>query len=106
MRVVINHLTRMGAPRICVAGIDQTTDRHIRPTTPANDPITRSLLEEMGGPFGLGGVVDLGTVHPTPGRPESEDHRFATAATTAVGRLAAGDYLDLLDRLSEDDLES
>ena len=106
MRVVINHLTRMSAPRICVAGIEQTTDRHIRPTTPANDPITRSLLEEMGGPFGLGVVVDLGTVDPTPGLPESEDHRFATAAATVVGRLAAGDYLGLLDRLSEDDLES
>ena len=106
MRIVINHLTRMGAPRICVAGIDQTTEGHVRPTTPPSDPITRSLLEDHGGPFGLGAVVDLGSVRHTPSQPEAEDHQFSTVAATRVGRLDPGDYLELLERVCADDLES
>jgi hypothetical protein len=96
----------MRAPRICVAGIDVATDRHVRPTTPATDPITRNLLEEHGGPFALGAVVELGTVRPDPHPPESEDHVFATAAAAGVGHITADEYLQLLDDVASDDLET
>lgn len=33
MRLVINHLTRMDAPRVCIAGIVPDTGQHIRPVT-------------------------------------------------------------------------
>jgi hypothetical protein len=69
MRIVVNHVTRMSSPRICVAGIDPETIEHVRPTTPPTDLITRSLLREEGGPFGMGAVVDLGAVIPEPTSP-------------------------------------
>jgi hypothetical protein len=106
MQIVINHLTRMTAPRICVAGIEPDSGSHVRPTTPANDPIERSLLDEEGGPFGIGTLVDLGDVRANPSRPESEDHLFATAAATDVRQLDHDEYWQLLDEVAEDDLNS
>ena len=106
MRIVVNHLTRMGAPRICVAGVDPSARRHVRPTTPATDPITRTLLEENGGPFGIGAVVELGDVRPQPVPPESEDHVFATTAASRQGRLTGDEYAHMLDGIAHDDLEA
>lgn len=76
MQVVINHVTRMSSPRICVAGVDRATSEHVRPTTGRSDPITRDLLRENGGPFGMGALVDLGSVTAEPSPPETEDRRF------------------------------
>jgi hypothetical protein len=59
MRVVINHLTRMEAPRICIAAIAPNTGRHIRPITGRGNPLTRDLLVENGGPFALGTLIEL-----------------------------------------------
>jgi len=106
MQVVVNHLTRMTAPRMCVAGINPETGRHIRPTTASSDPITRSLFDEEGGPFGVGTLVELGEVRANPSRPESEDHLFTTASALAVRQLEADDYLELLGGVAEDDLGS
>src|SRR5262245_2299595 len=106
MQIVVNHLTRMTAPRICVAGIEPDSRGHVRPTTPANDPIERRLLNEDGGPFGIGTLVDLGEVRANPSRPESEDHLFATASATDVRQLEPDEYWQLLDEVAEDDLES
>lgn len=106
MQIVVNHLTRMTTPRICIAGIDPETGRHVRPTTPSNDPIERSMLDEEGGPLGIGTLVDLGNVRANPSRPESEDHLFATASVTAIRQLEPDEYLQLLDDIAEDDLGS
>ena len=61
MQIVINHVTRMDPPRICVAGIEPDRLRHIRPVTPPTDLITRRLLREHDGPFGPGALVDTTT---------------------------------------------
>jgi hypothetical protein len=104
--IVVNHVTRMAAPRICVAGIDPKTLEHVRPTTPQTDLVTRTLLREEGGPFGMGAVVDLGEVVPGPSPPETEDHSFKTAAARHVDDMAGDEFLELLDRVSEPDLAS
>src|ERR1700694_889254 len=106
MQIVVNHLTRMTAPRICVAGINPETGRHVRPTTAASDPIERSLLDEEGGPFGVGTLVELGNVRANPSRPESEDHLFSTASAIAVRQLDAAEYLELLGGVAQDALAS
>lgn len=105
MHIVVNHLTRMTAPRICVAGIDPATLRHVRPTTPAYDPITRSLLREHGGVFRIGSVVDLGRVRPDPTPPESEDHRFEAHRARHVEDLTGLEFVALLDEVAVSSLE-
>jgi hypothetical protein len=92
-------------PRICVAGIDVATRRHVRPTTSASDPITRRLLRDEGGPFGVGALVDLGPVSHRPVAPESEDHQFSTSRARQLGNLAGAGFLALLDEVSSADLE-
>jgi hypothetical protein len=106
MRIVVNHVTRMSSPRICVAGIDPETIEHVRPTTPPTDLITRSLLREEGGPFGMGAVVDLGAVIPEPTSPEAEDHQFRTADARHVEDMEDDEFLELLDAVRAPDLAS
>jgi hypothetical protein len=106
MRIIVNHLTRMSAPRICVAGIDEVSETHIRPVSGAAEPLTRALLADAGGPFELGALVDLGDVEAVPSAPEVEDHRFEQATATRVRRLDDTEYLELLERLSAVNLES
>lgn len=95
----------MSAPRLCVAGIDAETLAHVRPTTSTTDLITRRLLRERGGPFGMGAVVDLGVVEHQPAAPETEDHRFRTSRARHVADLDGADFLDALEVVSSESLE-
>ncbi len=98
MRLVINHLTRMDAPRICVAGIDPTTGLHVRPITARSTPLTRDLLANEGGPFALGMLIELGDLSRVPSPPETEDHLFRPNQTRVIGQLSSARYLELLGR--------
>ena len=106
MQLVINHLTRMTAPRICVAGIEVDEFTHVRPVTPQTDLLTRSLLDVEGGPLAIGAVVGIGSPTPEPSPPETEDHWVSTSSLTRMGMLDANEYLDLLERVAEPDLET
>lgn len=105
MRIVVNHLTRMDAPRICIAGIDPQANQHVRPTTGRSNPLTRDLLTSEGGPFAIGALVELGEVTPTPEPPETEDHLFRPARARALGRLSPNRYLELLNKNAGDRLQ-
>lgn len=105
MKIIINHLTRMGPPRICVAGVDASTFEHVRPTTPPSDLITRKLLRGNGGPFAVGALVDLGDTNPRPNAPEVEDHRFTTSEATFVDQLTDEEYIGVLQEVSSNTLE-
>lgn len=74
MRIVVSHLTRMQPGYICVAGIEPESGAHIRPTQRGRLP--RALLRSEGGPFDIGGLVDLSDVEPVGVAPEIEDHAF------------------------------
>lgn len=106
MRICLNHLTRMTHPRICVAGVDLNTKRHIRPITGKAHAMTRDMLVENGGPFEIGGIVDFGSITPNPSPPEVEDHWFWPDQAQPVGRLSPDDYLGLMDEIASDDLEA
>jgi hypothetical protein len=106
MRLVMNHVTRMGLPRICVAGIEPVSGEHVRPTTPRWDPITRDLLRSEGGPFGPGAIVELGDTTSDGTVPEVEDRLFATANVEHVEDMDAEDYLGLLDRVKDAGVEA
>jgi hypothetical protein len=105
MRIVVNHLTRMVTPRICIAGIDPASSAHVRPVTPGGDRITRRLLRESRGPLAIGAEVELGEVEPDGSAPETEDHRFSTRALEHVRDLEGDEFLSLLDRIKSRDLQ-
>jgi hypothetical protein len=94
MKIVVNHVTRMQTPRVCVAGFDPLTLAHIRPTSPPSDPLTRKLLREEGGPFGMGALVDVGSLTPDPSPPETEDHRFDAGRALHKGDLDGDLFLE------------
>ncbi len=106
MKIVINHVTRMEAPRVCVAGFDPLTLEHIRPTTPPSDPLTRELLREAGGPFGMGALVDIGAITPNPSPPETEDHLFKSHHAHHQEDLDGDLFLEQLTVLHAADLDS
>jgi hypothetical protein len=91
----------MSHPRICVAGIEPESRRHIRPTTGPANPLSRELLASAGGPFEVGAVVELGETTPVPSPPEVEDQHFDPAAARQIGRLKPEKYLGLLDEVAE-----
>jgi hypothetical protein len=97
MRLVVNHLTRMDAPRICIAGIDPDGDRHVRLTTDRRHPLTRELLAGEGGPFALGAMLELGELASDPDPPETEDHLFEPERAHVLGRVSPSRYLELLN---------
>jgi hypothetical protein len=97
VQIVVNHVTRMRSPRVCVAGIEQDTLTHVRPTTPPDIPIPRTLLRSEGGPFGPGALVDLGEARPASQRPEVEDHRVDVAQAQHIEDLPDERYLDVLE---------
>lgn len=94
----------MTAPRICVAGIDPHSGRHVRPITGLAHSLTRQRLVENGGVFQVGGIVDLGQTTANPSPPETEDHWFWPDRARFVERLTSSEYLELLDQVCVDDL--
>jgi hypothetical protein len=102
MRIVINHLTRMKPPYICVAGLLEDGSAHVRPVA---GHLPRTLVASNGGPFDIGAVVDLGQVRHTPTRPEIEDHGFNPQSAGRVDYLPTADLWRLLTRLSRGTLE-
>jgi len=105
MQIVVNHLTRMTAPRICLAGIELESSNHIRPVTGPEQPLTRALLREVGGALEVGALVDLGDVQPRPSSPETEDHLLDPTRIESVRTLDGDEYLQLIDAVCHGSLE-
>lgn len=84
MEILVTHVTRMRGTRICVAGIDLNSSRHVRPTTSAGDPLTTADLRVNGGPYALGAIVELGHGIDRPAPPEIEDHVVTRSAARFV----------------------
>lgn len=99
MRIVVNHLTRMQHGYICVAGIDPTTGKHVRPQ-PEDDRWRRPDLVRQGGPFDIASVVDLGRSSYIGRAPELEDYRVRPTNARRQMDLTATEFWELLMRVS------
>jgi hypothetical protein len=102
VRVVINHLTRMRSPYVCVAGVDNS-GRHIRPVLSVGQ-LDRDLLRSKGGAFSLGANVDLGPTDPRPTVPELEDVVFDPGRTKVVDYLDPAAFGGVLEEIAVDSL--
>lgn len=103
VKIVVNHLTRMSPGYICVAGIDPTTGKHVRPVL-LGTRLTRALLSDEGGPFGLGAVVDIGPVQPNGSAPEVEDHLFDASKVKSGSALKPKAFWQLLKSVAASNL--
>jgi hypothetical protein len=104
-QILVNHLTRMSHPYICVAGIDRVSNEHVRPCLTAGR-LPATLSSTVGGPFGLGLVVDLGNVTPRPNAPEIEDVVFIPGSAHATQQARPGTFLGILQQVAKPDLAS
>ncbi len=109
MIIVINHLTRMREGRICIAGVDPQTDRHVRPVNKWGHLDGRLLagrsLDGRQGPFNMAHVVDLGRVKPEPQKPHVEDHSFVPWKARFIERFRPEDFWALLYHMSRPSLK-
>lgn len=96
MEVLITHLTRMKANRLCVAGIAMDDGREVRPVTDSDDVWTTADLRENGGALAVGAIVDFGDAQPRPTRPESEDCLVSRAAAAYSGEAVWSALLEVL----------
>jgi hypothetical protein len=102
MKIAINHLTRMQAGFMCVAGIDLATGLHVRPVLDRQMKI--DMLSVHGGLFDIGRIVDLGETRFVGRLPEVEDHRFEAAAARNAGEMPGAEFWGLLQRIAHEKL--
>jgi hypothetical protein len=101
MYLLVNHLTRMKSPRICVAGI--SAGRHVRPVSKSGD-LNFKLLRRSGGALAIGAVVDLGVATPCPKPPEMEDHEFKRWKLKFLRWALASEFWSALNSIAQKDL--
>jgi hypothetical protein len=104
LQILVNHLTRMQPGYFCVAGVDMSTLRHIRPVL-RRDRLTTDLLRPNGGPFDVGSVVYLGATTNSGYPPELEDRRFDPSNARWLFDDDPNDYWDALARVARESLE-
>lgn len=93
--MVVTHLTRMRSGHICIAGLDTTTNQHVRPVL--GRAIERTFLTQDSGEIGIGSILQFARMISTPNPPEVEDCLFRVDDCTLIG--VASDA-DLRSRLS------
>jgi hypothetical protein len=99
MQIVVNHLTRMQQGFICVAGLDLATGRHVR-LEPA-DRLSLRHLARHGGPFALGGVVDLGRVQSRGHPPMVEDCHVDLRRLRRLRLMSAAEFWQRLAAVAQ-----
>ncbi len=97
MQIVVNHLTRMKGGRICVAGINPESRRHVRPVPEFGETFERALLAANGAELRVAALVDLGDVSPRPDPPHSEDQVTSLSELRLVRYLDRAEYLRALE---------
>jgi hypothetical protein len=88
----------------CVAGLEASTPRHIRPVL-RHGRLTLDLLSTGGGPFDIGAIVDLGPTTHAPHAPELEDHRFDPSSTHWLSDDDPDAFWEALDGVAQESLE-
>jgi hypothetical protein len=91
MRLLINHLTRMTGPRICIAGLAHG-QAHVRPI-PTDGGLIRSQIPAL---WKLGRIVEIGNTQSIGAAPRFEDRTFRLANVSLVENLSAGAFWDRL----------
>jgi hypothetical protein len=84
---------------ICVAGIDVSNGRHIRPVLSRR--LTTDLLSANGGPFSLASLIDLGVVEFYGDPPAVEDHLFDPRNVHVIQSLKPEQFWKVLQSVAK-----
>ena len=103
MKIVVNHLTRMRKPAICVAGWNPDTVSHVRPVLPW-EQLDARMLARNGGPFAIARVVDIGRAEPVGRSPHVEDCLFDPRQARATQRADPCGFWTLLEQCAKTSL--
>lgn len=96
MLLIIDHLTRMTAPFICVAGLAMNPSiGHVCPVLGFSN-LDRPMLLREGGPFDMGAIVHLGDVDYDGSKPEVEDYLFYLGNARFIENLNAEEFWQAL----------
>jgi hypothetical protein len=93
MKILINHLTRMKAPNVCVAGLD-AKGWHVRPIRRVGH-LDIDLIREKS--FHVGTEIDLGPLRPCGKSPHVEDRSFSVAKIGEAKPLTSSEFWDRID---------
>ena len=104
MRIVVNHLTRMSAGKVCAAGICVETGEHVRPEAQARTQLCCDDLRANGGLFAFGAEVDLGDIRSIGVRPHIEDAKFKPARARTIRDVPASEFWQLVRKPARDRL--
>src|SRR5262249_20208034 len=103
-RLLINHLTRMKPPYICVAGLNERLE-HVRAVLPNGRRWKWDSLREEGGPLEIGAVVRFDSWRRVGSPPEVEDHLVPYLPPTYEYRIAPAKFKELMARVARPSLE-
>ena len=95
MRIIINHLTRMEKGYCCVAGLCESSNRHVRPVV-SRGKLGTAYLASHQGPFDIGAVVEIGPALASPQTPHVEDHLFRPEHARICGQMEAVAFWKML----------
>src|SRR5256885_4165900 len=101
--IVVDHLARLDDGSVVVAGIDGNHE-HIAPLR--DTPWDTGATSRGGGPFDIGGTVDIGFSRRSGKPPLVEEREIEEASLSALGRLPDGEFRSLLEILGHDHLPS
>ena len=99
--IVIEHLARLDDGSVAVAGIDGGHE-HVAPVKAAG--WDTAATSRMGGPFGVGELVDVGFSRRVGEAPLVEEREVEQANLRPLGRLSDGEFWSLLETLGQDSL--
>ena len=103
MLIVVNHLTRMKAGYFCVAGINKSTNTHVRPVLKYGS-LSTELLACSESLYNIASLVDLGKVKHIGQNPEIEDHIFYPVNACLVRNMGQKEFWELINNVSKENL--
>lgn len=105
--MLVTEITRVTGSKVCVAGVEKETRRRIRPIARSDDLFIPAVhLDEHGGLFKVGAVLDLGRTSPEGViKPHVEDELIQLSEAQLLRELSPAELAGVLEEVATDELK-